>query len=156
MLYKSLLQASKQAVAYWWHSPAWLFLVNSPIGTRDHIFVLIFNPYAIRQWASSLVRGLDCQHWLSFYNLGKDRIENTASNSSSVVACVSVAAEACSAWRCLAMTVASGSTIPPFSCHVTIETIVKGLCIREIKPIVTQCKAVLLQDGANVIKHFIS
>jgi hypothetical protein len=50
--------ASKQAVAYCWHSPAWLFLVQSPIGTRDHIFVLIFNPYTVRQWASSSVRGV--------------------------------------------------------------------------------------------------
>jgi hypothetical protein len=49
--------ASKQAVAYCWHSPAWLFLVLSPIGTHDHIFVLIYNPYGIRQWASSSVRG---------------------------------------------------------------------------------------------------
>jgi hypothetical protein len=36
-------QASKQAVAYCWHSPAWLFLVLSPIGTQEHIFVLIYN-----------------------------------------------------------------------------------------------------------------
>jgi hypothetical protein len=28
-------QASKQAVAYCWHSPAWLFLVSGPIGTHD-------------------------------------------------------------------------------------------------------------------------
>jgi hypothetical protein len=49
--------ASKQAVAYCWHSPAWLFLVLSPIGTHDHIFVLIYNPYGIRQWASSSLRG---------------------------------------------------------------------------------------------------
>jgi hypothetical protein len=49
--------ASKQAVAYCWHSPAWLFLVPGPIGTHDHIFVLIYNPYRIRRWASSSVRG---------------------------------------------------------------------------------------------------
>jgi hypothetical protein len=47
----------KQAVAYCWHSPAWLFLALSPIGTQDHIFVLIYNPYGIRRWASSSVRG---------------------------------------------------------------------------------------------------
>jgi hypothetical protein len=46
----------KQAVAYCWHSAAWLFLVLNPIGTHDHIFVLIYNLYGIRQWASS-VRG---------------------------------------------------------------------------------------------------
>jgi hypothetical protein len=48
---------SKQSVAYCWHLPAWLFLVLSPIGTHDHIFVLIYNPYGIRQWASPSVRG---------------------------------------------------------------------------------------------------
>jgi hypothetical protein len=50
---------SKQAVAYRWNLPAWLFLVSSPIGTQDHIFVLIYvyNPYGIRRWASSSVRG---------------------------------------------------------------------------------------------------
>jgi hypothetical protein len=53
----SLKQASKQAVAYCWHSPAWLFLVLSPIGTHYHIFVLIYNHYGIRRWASCSVRG---------------------------------------------------------------------------------------------------
>jgi hypothetical protein len=53
----SLLVASKQAVAYCWHSSAWLFSVPSPVGTQDHIFVLIYNPYGIRRWASSSVRG---------------------------------------------------------------------------------------------------
>jgi hypothetical protein len=48
---------SKQAVAYCWHSPAWLFLVSGPIGTHDYIFVLIYNPYGIRRWTSSSVRG---------------------------------------------------------------------------------------------------
>jgi hypothetical protein len=51
------LTQSKQAEAYCWHSPAWLFLVLSPTGTHDHIFVLIYNPYGIRRWASSSVRG---------------------------------------------------------------------------------------------------
>jgi hypothetical protein len=50
-----LLQCS--AVPHCWHSPAWLFLVSGPIGTHDYIFVLIYDPYAIRGWASSLVRG---------------------------------------------------------------------------------------------------
>jgi hypothetical protein len=30
-------------------------LLLSPIGTHDHIFVLIYNPYGIRRWASSSV-----------------------------------------------------------------------------------------------------
>jgi hypothetical protein len=50
--------ASKQAVAYCRHSPAWLFLVLSPIGTHAHIFLLIHNPYGIRKCASSSVRGV--------------------------------------------------------------------------------------------------
>jgi hypothetical protein len=53
----SVSTARKQAVAYCRHSPAWLFLVLSPIGTHDHIFVLIYKPYAIRRWAFSSVRG---------------------------------------------------------------------------------------------------
>jgi hypothetical protein len=48
------LSLSKQAVAYCWHSPA---LVSGPIGTHDHIFVFIYNPYGIRRWASSSVSG---------------------------------------------------------------------------------------------------
>jgi hypothetical protein len=41
--------------------------------------------------------------WPSLYSLGVGRIENTASNSSAVVACWFVAAETCSLHHCLAM-----------------------------------------------------
>jgi hypothetical protein len=47
-------------------------------------------------------------------------IENIVPNNSSIVACVSVAAETFSPIRCLAMDVSSGSTIPAFRRHVTV------------------------------------
>jgi hypothetical protein len=50
--------------------------------------------------------------WPMLYSLGKDRIENTASNSSSTVVCVSVEVDTCLFGCCLAMAVYSGSTIP--------------------------------------------
>jgi hypothetical protein len=56
-------------------------------------------------------------------SLFTDRIENTASNSS-VVACVSVAAETCLSSHCLATVVYSGSTISPVRCLVRISFIV--------------------------------
>jgi hypothetical protein len=50
---------------------------------------------------------------------GKDQIENTASNSSSVVACLFIATEMC--LLCCYLTVAAPySTIPAFSLHDTV------------------------------------
>jgi hypothetical protein len=54
------------------------------------------------------------------YNLGTDRTENTASNSSHIVTCVSVDADTCLSIRCLATALYSVSTAPPFMCHVSV------------------------------------
>jgi hypothetical protein len=74
----------------------------------------------------------DCSSFRSpVYSLGADRIQSTASNSSSIVACfcsnnsttvasLSVAAEMCLESHCLATAVSSGSAIPAFGRHVTI------------------------------------
>jgi hypothetical protein len=51
---------------------------------------------------------------------GTDCIENTSSNSSSVVACVSVTMEACLLGRSVTEAVSSGSAILLLSEHVTI------------------------------------
>jgi hypothetical protein len=57
------------------------------------------------------------------YSLSMDRTENTASNSSSVVACISVAAVM---WQllnhCLAMAVSAGFIVPVFCRHATVWT----------------------------------
>jgi hypothetical protein len=56
----------------------------------------------------------------SLYSLGTDRTENTASNSSSIVACVYAAKETCLLSRSLATAVSSRSAVSPFRLHVTI------------------------------------
>jgi hypothetical protein len=56
----------------------------------------------------------------SLYNLSTDHIENIISNSSSIVACVTVAVETCLARRCLVMPASIRSTILAFSSHVTV------------------------------------
>jgi hypothetical protein len=53
-------------------------------------------------------------------DLGIGHIENTAFNSSSIVACVLIAAGTCLPSRCLVTAVSSGSTIPPFSRYITL------------------------------------
>jgi hypothetical protein len=57
---------------------------------------------------------------LNSHNLGTDRIENTASNSSYIFVCASIATETCFPIRCVATAVSSGCTILAFSPHVTI------------------------------------
>jgi hypothetical protein len=56
-----------------------------------------------------------------------DYIENAASNSSSIVACISTAADMRLSSCCLAMVISSSSSIPPFRCHVTIFFLVRHL-----------------------------
>jgi hypothetical protein len=60
--------------------------------------------------------------WSLLYSLGTDCIQNTASNSSSIVACLYVSMEMCLSHCYLAMAVPSCSTILAFSHHVTICT----------------------------------
>jgi hypothetical protein len=56
--------------------------------------------------------------WFSLYSLGKDTVENAASNSSTV-ACAFIAAEMFLPRRCPALTVSYGSTVLVFRRHVT-------------------------------------
>jgi hypothetical protein len=49
-----------------------------------------------------------------------DRMENTASNNSSVVAWLFITVETCLPCRCLTMNILSGSAIPAFIRHVTV------------------------------------
>jgi hypothetical protein len=59
-------------------------------------------------------------NWLALYRLCTDPTENIASNGSSIVACVSVAAVTWSSCRGNMFTDISGSAIPAVSRHVTI------------------------------------
>jgi hypothetical protein len=61
-------------------------------------------------------------HYKLRVSLGTGRIENTVSNSSSIVTGVFVAARTCLQSRCLAVAVPSGFTIPAFRRHVTLLT----------------------------------
>jgi hypothetical protein len=58
-------------------------------------------------------------HCFSLYNLGVDHIENTTSNRSSIVACISIASDSCLLCRCLATAASAHSTLLGFqpSCH---------------------------------------
>jgi hypothetical protein len=58
-------------------------------------------------------------HSRSLYSPGKDRIGNTASNKSSFVACVSVAAILVYLAVTMQRMTSSGSIIPAFRRHVT-------------------------------------
>jgi hypothetical protein len=72
-------------------------------------------------WRDQMFITLWQLRYLFFWGIG-----NTAYNSSSVVAWVSVAADTCLWSCCLEMSVSSGSNIPPFRCHVTIYILTKG------------------------------
>jgi hypothetical protein len=50
---------------------------------------------------------IERSHGFSLYNFGKDRTEITTSNSFSIIMCLSVAAKACLASRCLAIDVSA-------------------------------------------------
>jgi xanthosine utilization system XapX-like protein len=54
-------------------------------------------------WASPLLTHLS--RWFSLYNLGKDCVEDTTSNGSSIVACLFVATDTCLPCHCLTMVV---------------------------------------------------
>jgi hypothetical protein len=91
-----------------WPSPAQLFLVLSPTGLRPY--------FAVSQVALTT----DLPHWSSLYSPSMDCLENTASHSSFVVLCIFIATEACLSCDCLAVTISSGSAMPPFRCHVIV------------------------------------
>jgi fucose permease len=58
--------------------------------------------------------------WILLYSLGMDGIENTTSNSSSSVVCVSIIVGACLPSCCLAVTLSSRFSLLAFSPHVTL------------------------------------
>lgn len=79
-------------------------------------------------WCRALPGGQDqifvtvrrLSRWPLLYSPVMDWTENTASGSSSVVACVSFAMEMCLLCRCPVTAVSSGSAIQPFKCRVKI------------------------------------
>jgi hypothetical protein len=62
----------------------------------------------------------DFSHRPSLHNLSANQIENTTSNSFSVVLCISVAVGVCLPGHCLAVATFSGFTMPPFRYHVAV------------------------------------
>jgi hypothetical protein len=68
----------------------------------------------------TLTHSVATSHPPSLYILSTDRIENTVSNISSIVECVSVAAEKFLSSRYHTTVIYSGSIIPAFRYHVTI------------------------------------
>jgi hypothetical protein len=67
------------------------------------ILILLFR-FSHKFW-TELRNSLERSHMTSLYNLGKDQIELTTTNSSSIIVYLFVAAETCLASRCLAMDV---------------------------------------------------
>jgi hypothetical protein len=88
-----------------------IILGSEPHGTHEHTLL----SHNSGSHPASLVS------WCLLYSLGADHIETTTSYRSAVVACVFVAMETCSPCRYLAAAIASCSTIPAFSHHVTMS-----------------------------------
>jgi hypothetical protein len=86
----------------------------------DHLMPTLF-PHCrlstvtrLSRWSSLYSLGMDC------IENGMDHIQNTASNSSSIVTCVSVGEGTCLLRRSLAMAVPSCSELLAFSLYVTV------------------------------------
>jgi hypothetical protein len=83
-------------------------------------------------------------NWLSvltcppFYNFGTDRIENTTSNSSSIIMCLFVAAEMCLATRYPATDVLV---------HI-VESVTLGMCLRSRCLAMVKCFVVFISKEA--------
>jgi hypothetical protein len=84
------------------------------------LFVTSYDPQGYGGGIQPSLHMGQLPHAPSLHRLGMNRIENTASNSSSIVACIFVATDTRLSRHFLSTVVSSGSTIPPFWCHVTI------------------------------------
>jgi hypothetical protein len=91
---------------------------RAPSGAHDQMLITVWHLLFCRYRAPPLTRGRVAS--LYTCNLSTDRIENIVSNSSSIVSCVTVAAETCLPHSCLAMAASIRSNILAFSRHVTI------------------------------------
>jgi hypothetical protein len=132
-IYDLLAMTVDSTAAAWllsccWLSPAQWFLVPSPVGLMTIYYCLMalgaFRPLSCDSDFNCLIHPL-------LHSLVMACIENIVSNSSSVVACVSIVAQTCLSNHCLAMAVSPGSTIPRLRCHVTISTWIHGVYIPE-------------------------
>jgi hypothetical protein len=124
-----------------WASPEQSFSGSSPAGLVTIFYCLRFETpptwrtrypylYPYEQGGPTICPGTGFPFrrlQFSLYKFGMDRIENTASNSSSIIACVSllwsrnlVAMETCLQSHCLQTVVPFGSMFLVFSGHATI------------------------------------
>jgi hypothetical protein len=106
------------------------FINNCRLKVKVTLQLTVFGPVSLGgkpllgPWNRFLLLPDSCGFRLlfSFYIVDTDRVENTAFNSSSIVACVFVAVGKCLWSHCLATTISSGSTLLPFKRKVTISS----------------------------------